>query len=199
MKSKAIQRQLRERHGGATDAQMLAAVCRSANGLSKFARAATSHDEFVIARIQERVDEVEAERPRAVFPVWDSRAFTPGLYGISEWGYLHTSRQILALSTFARLVGKLETAAMSLDPELRGGVRLLLGLALGRLTDTMASTCRWVVGTPERGGSFIAGANGGEKHMRWLADFAEANPLSGETGSWNNQLNWVVRVIKNLA
>ena len=198
MKAATIQRQLSSRRGGASDAQLLAVICRSADGRSKYARTPEDFDLGVRDLIASMSEEIALLRPEQPFPVWDSRAFVPGLYGVSEWGDMHTPRQILTLSTFADVIRDSCASLIESDPEFGKAVRLLLGLALGRLVDTSSSTCRWVPGTKARSGSFIASANGGEKHLRWITDFAESNPFSGETGSWRNQHGWVVRVIENL-
>ncbi len=198
MKASTIQKQLSEKDGGASSAQLLAVVCRTKDGKRKFARTPDDHDSYLSKNVTERQAEIESERIKALFPAWDSRAFTPGLYGISEWGHMHTPRQTLALATFARHVREVEEQVSDSRPPFRKAVRTFLGFVLGRSVDTMASTCRWVPGTVDRAGAFIAAANGGEKQLRWLTDFAEANPFSGETGSWSNHLGWVVRVIENL-
>ncbi len=198
MKSQLVQSQLSQRNGGADDAQLLAVVCRSADGREKFARGTTPADLKVHEDLRSMGKEIARRRPHEPFPVWDTRAFVPGIYGVTEWGYMHTPRQVMALSTFAECIEAAVKPVISKDPELGRAAHLLLGLTLGRLVDTSAATCRWVAGTAERGGSFIAAANGGEKHLRWITDFAESNPFSRETGSWNNHRGWIERVLENL-
>ena len=197
MKAASIQRQLFARLGGAADAQLLAVVIRSQDGQLKRARGTAAYDRNAIEELSRTAHELYDAQAAEPFPTWDTRAFTPGLYGIQYWKDIHTPRQFRSLLTFARLT-KASGGGIK-DVEFERAVLTCLALVVGRLVDTMASTCRWVPGTEKRGGSFIAAANGGENRMRWITDFVEANPFSGETGSWDNQLGWVLRVIENLS
>ena len=112
-------------------------------------------------------------------------------YGLDEWGKLFGKRQLLALTTFARLVGESHVAMEShgLDAEYRAAVSTYLGLAVDRLANQHNSLCRWHVGGEKLEGVFARQA----LPMVW--DFAEGNPLSGLTGDFRSAINWINAVV----
>ena len=68
-------------------------------------------------------------------------------YGIDTFGKLFNDRQLLALTTFARLVGEAHAAMQStgLDEEYASAVATYLGLTLSRYTDFACTIARWKV------------------------------------------------------
>ena len=83
-------------------------------------------------------------------PMPSRRNLTGGVitaFGFDEWGKLFNERQLLALTTFARLVGEAHTAMQrrGLDEEYAGAVATYLGLALTRYVDFACTVSRWKV------------------------------------------------------
>lgn len=90
MTSDQIQAQLSTRRSGADDAFLTSVILRSTEG-KKYR--AGNHEDITIARssaLKGYLDDENDSRPRQPFPTWNTRAFTPGLYGIREWGDMHT-------------------------------------------------------------------------------------------------------------
>lgn len=134
-----------------------------------------------------------------------------GLYGLTTWDKLFTSRQLVALTTFTDLVqeaiGKVKSDAVScgmvsddvgLDADGTGAeayaqaVGVYLALVADRMTDAHSSLASW---TPQRDtlrNTFARQA----LPMVW--DYAEANPFSNSAGNFSSGLAWVGKVIKNL-
>ena len=125
----------------------------------------------------------------------DPRALWTPPYGLTTFGDLFTSRQLVALSTFSDLVSQARERAR-LDALASGGrddrtgladggtgaaayaeaVAVFLGLAVGRSANYWSSLTAW-------GKDFIVQTFGRQAiPMAW--DHAEGNPFSASTGNW---------------
>ena len=152
-----------------------------------------------------------AWRPNLRFPV-DARAFTVCLYGFETWGDLFTERQLAALSAFSKAIEGLReeierAAAMSGfaadgTPLEEGGagakayseaVVTYLALVLSKCADYWSAICTWDASRDTFRNTFSRQA----VPMVW--DFAEANPFSGMTGSWQAMLEWVCKAVARCA
>ena len=99
-------------------------------------------------------------------------------YGLTEWGKLFNDRQLMFLTTLARLSGGAYTAMLGhgLDDEYAKGVATYLALAISRLSSEHSVMTRW---NPR--GEKAQGALGLQAFpMVW--DFAELNPWGGSVG-----------------
>ncbi len=102
-------------------------------------------------------------------------------FGIETFSDLYSRRQAEALAEFSRVVAALDA----------GGVKDALALAVGRVANAWTSVSRW-----HQSGEKVEGAFNGQKiPMVW--DFAEANPFSGATGSWNGAVEWIAKVVEH--
>ncbi|MDO8723492.1 MAG: DUF1156 domain-containing protein [Syntrophales bacterium] len=139
------------------------------------------------------------------------RNFQPPVYGMNNMGDLFTSRQLVALTTFADLVQKVRERVKSdaivaglpndhnpLSSGATGGaaygdaVGVYMGCGIGRAVDYWNSNATW-----EPGGGFVAHAFTRQAiPMVW--DFAESNPFSDSSGNWSATcMEWVERVVQN--
>jgi putative DNA methylase len=132
-------------------------------------------------------------------------------YGFNTIGDYFTDRQRLALSTFLNLIHKckanIESEAIEagfLDDKVKlhdGGVGALayseavsvyLAFALDKCADLWSSLVAW---TPQR--ETLRNTFARQLYpMTW--DFAEANPFSTSTGSWNQALIWITKSLLHL-
>ena len=128
-------------------------------------------------------------------------------YGLDVYGDLFTSRQLVALTVFSDLVfeviGRAKADALEagmfddghgLEALGNGAtayaeaVGTYLGMVVSGLSDRLSSICSWDSG----------GATWGTKMRNTFArqaipmswDFAEVNPFSGQSGSWENSLDY---------
>ena len=128
-------------------------------------------------------------------------------YGLTTFGDLFTPRQLVALTSFSDLVGEamqqvrrdaLE-AGLPADPTpLRDGgtgaaayaeaVGVYLGLVVSSLSDRMTTICTWDSGGPTWGTKTRNTFARQAIPMSW--DFAEVNPLSTQSGSLENSLDY---------
>jgi putative DNA methylase len=139
------------------------------------------------------------------------RNFQPPAYGMNNMGDLFTSRQLVALTTFADLVQEVRERVKSdaivaglpndhnpLSSGATGGaaygdaVGVYMGCGIGRAVDYWNSNATW-----EPGGGFVAHAFTRQAiPMVW--DFAESNPFSDSSGNWSATcMEWVERVVQN--
>lgn len=142
----------------------------------------------------------------------DPRNFWTVQYGLTTYGDLFTPRQLVALTTFSDLVQeareRIKTDALAAgrpdDGKLLadGGTGatayadaavVYLGFAVSSLSDRMSTICTWDAG----------GATWGTKTRNTFArqaipmswDFAEVNPLSSQSGSIANSIEYTTKGI----
>ena len=96
----------------------------------------------------------------------------------------------LSLQTLLRAGCDASTLA---DPSMRNVLIVLFALALGRQTDACSSLARWHTTGEKNTGTF------GRQALGMVWDFAEVNPFSGATGSWDGVIEWVARVCESQA
>ncbi len=132
-------------------------------------------------------------------------------YGLTTHAHLFTPRQLLALATFSDLVAEARervyrdalVAGLPEDPTplAQGGrgarayaeaVGVYLALAVDRLADYHSALCSWHTTGEKINHVFTRQA----LPMTW--DFAEANPFSGSTGSWEGMVGWVASALETL-
>lgn len=138
--------------------------------------------------------------------------FRIGNYGMSKWSDLFTSRQLIALTTFADLVQecsnrvKYDATIADLPNDdhrlvhngmgsaaYADAVSAYLAIAVSRATDYWGTGAIW-----EGGGGFIAHVfSRNALPMTW--DYPEANPFSDGSGSWDQTcLEWIERYLKTV-
>jgi putative DNA methylase len=140
--------------------------------------------------------------------VEDARAFTPCIYGLTEWRHLFSSRQLVALTTFSQLVNEAREVVrrdildLSVPDDERGldgggtgptayadAVRVYLSFALSKCADYWNTNTTWMPrGTV--GHLFARQAI----PMTW--DYPEANPLVDFHCAWNEATGWVSRSLE---
>ena len=147
--------------------------------------------------------------PEGELPLEDSANFWCTLYGLKRFADLFTPRQLVALTTFADLVGEARErirrdAVLAGLPDdgipLRDGgsgdkayaeaVGVYLGISCSRATDAWASQVSWRNGVEATRGTFARQA------LPMIWDFAEAHPFSSSCGNWDGAcLDWVSKAL----
>ncbi len=151
---------------------------------------------------------------RSASPAWKPELKVPTpchdvdrlpMYGMPTWGDAFTSRQLVALVTFADLVQEMRerVKADALATTIQGNdhsfgsigsayadaVATYLGLGVGRSANYWSSFTPWA-------GDFIV-QTFGRQAIRMVWDYAEGNPLSSSTGNWVGAMEWIEKVIGN--
>ncbi|MDV7904255.1 DUF1156 domain-containing protein [Pseudomonas aeruginosa] len=137
----------------------------------------------------------------------NTRDFKTPNYGLGKFGDLFTPRQLVALTTFSDLVQEV-IARVRVDALKAGmaddGVGLdhggvgatayaqaagvYLGFVVSSLSDRMSTICSWDAGGSTWGTKMRNTFSRQAIPMSW--DFAEVNPFSGQSGSWDNSLDY---------
>ncbi len=131
-------------------------------------------------------------------------------YGLTTWGDLFTNRQLVALTTFSDLVaearGRMERDAIAagladdgkgLDQGGAGArayaeaVGVYLSFVVSSQSDRMSTICTWDAGGPTWGTKTRNTFARQAIPMSW--DFAEVNPLSTQSGSFENSLDYTTK------
>jgi putative DNA methylase len=129
------------------------------------------------------------------------RWFSPPLYGLCNFEDLFTSRQKLALHTFATLVAQIHsevlndavTAGLQNDQvRLEDGgagatayadaITTVLGLCLGKMAQSNNILVRWFIDPRNGSGKAMPAFDRHAVPMVW--DFVETNPFGGSVGDW---------------
>lgn len=132
--------------------------------------------------------------PDEPLPPIGTLGFRVQRYGLTRWGDLFNTRQLLALLTFSGHVRLPETMVTEgMETGRAKAVATSLGLAVNHAADFGSSLTRWV-----SQGEFVANTFG-RKALPMIWDLAEVNPFSGSTGDWSGALDWIGRVIQHAA
>ncbi len=138
----------------------------------------------------------------------DARAFTPTLYGISEWSDLFTNRQLVALTTFSDLV--IDTKQKILNDAIAAGmsddkvgldaggtgaqayadaVTTYLAFVVDKVADYWSSIATWHQSGEKMRNTF------GRQAIAMTWDYAEANPFCTSSGNWMAMVDWTSKAI----
>lgn len=195
-----VRAQFANRHGGASDARLLAVVTTK-EGVNRRVRLATSTDEMVAtsAKLEiERRAEVQTSLslvPDEPLPYLRS-IFNIHLLGANRWGDLFAPRQALALTTLARLVnmvGNKQVAQGNENSDFITAIQTCLALAVDRVADRSSSLTRWDASSNNIGSTF------GRQALPIVWDFAEAGPFAQASGDWSGAAEWICKVIEHEA
>jgi putative DNA methylase len=122
------------------------------------------------------------------------RAFSIHKYGLTRWGDLFNARQQLALVTFADLVRRAhaEMLAHGADPEFAKAVATYLALGVDMTAAFCNTLARWE-NTSEAIKHLFS-----RQALPMLWDYAEVNPFSGSTGSWEAGTEYYLKALAHL-
>jgi putative DNA methylase len=156
---------------------------------------------------------------RSAEPTWhpegsfvqDARAFTPCIYGFSEWKQLFTPRQLIVLTTLSDVIkdvcarAKVDAQAAWPDNDVKsldgGGtgpsayadaIAVYLAFALSRVSDKSSSFAWWMAVAEKMAPTFSRPA------LAMVWDYAEMNPFCSVTSNFEASFGWVSKVINDL-
>jgi putative DNA methylase len=214
----SVRRQLKAQRGGASDALLFCVVTTRTDEQGRFYRLPSKRDLEVASRAQAELEnrmrrhKVELSLvPDEPLPPQGTLGFRVQLYGMEKWGDLFTPRQLLTLTTLARLVRevsqrmdqewtrepfKREKAGVGcgfgdniIREEIAGlaaAVQSILALNVNKVADYGSSLASWSSPASQETvrGTFSRQA----VSMVW--DFAEAYPFASSSGGWSHNLNY---------
>ena len=191
-----IRQQLKLRHGGTNDARMICVVTTRKGEQGRSYRIPTAQDVSVADAALDEIGRRKAKHPDNISLVPDEkiclneiRRISLPLYGMEAWGDMFTARQLLALTTVARLVSELGKREADSDGRVPFGVTAtLLAMVVDRLADSSSSSVTWTPGGEFQGHTFTRQA------LAFVSDFAEVNPWCDSSGNWSGAVAWVSKV-----
>jgi adenine-specific DNA methylase len=127
-------------------------------------------------------------------PTTYSKALAICLWGVESWEDLHSNRQYAVLSGFASEIKEVKNTFNRdnrFPKEYSSAILIYLSIILNRTAVQSTSYCAW-----KSSGEFIA-STFTNAQINMIFDFAECQPLSNKSGSFANQIDWVIRYINN--
>jgi putative DNA methylase len=194
--------QVRAQFQAGQDRRMMLAVAYKKDGESgTLFRPTRESDREIFQRAAAALAQAEAAHDDPFFPLVpdeplpeQSRGNNLGRYGVRTWGEVHNARQLLALTTFVNAIQDIYRGILTLGAteEMGKAISLYLTLALSRMSLRVSEASRWDT-TREN----VQGATAGHK-LPMLWDYAETNPLSGGSGSWESTYKWALPSIERV-
>jgi putative DNA methylase len=187
--SPRVQAQLKEKHGGTSDARMLAVVCvsKARQGRSyripndKDLHSAVAAESYLNAKLGSAVLDDLKEPLSPIRPSPNARGVSaPTRYGANSFKDLFASRQRLALLTFSEIIAKCDQSP---------SIKRLLAFALDKMAIQCNAHCRWKA----TGESLVDMFGRHAITMVW--DYAESVCLGFSTGGWSPVLEWLANAI----
>ncbi|WP_018214271.1 DUF1156 domain-containing protein [Desulfitobacterium hafniense] len=131
-----------------------------------------------------------AEYPDAALPN-NPRDFKTPNYGLVNFSDLFTARQLMTLTTFSELVSEAQKQVVvdGGSKEYSQAIAVYLSFVVSKQADRGSSICSWDISRDGLRNTF------GRQAIPMVWDFAEGNPFSGSSGSYDNMLDWVVKCV----
>jgi putative DNA methylase len=186
--AKAVRAQLAAKHGGASDAHLLAVYADNAG--SRVFRQPTKGDlrGVSLAKSYVRVNGMPQDEINPIRPYKNTRGLSAVTrIGIKRFANLYSPRQASTIQCLQRILARLPNSID--DNHLRSAVLATLNCAVSRFMFQNCSLSRWNAARSTIEGAF------GKQALQVVWDFAEVNPLSDGPGNWNGAVDWVLKVI----
>ena len=186
---------------GQMSARPTAVVTIGKEARGKSYRESTQGDAKVFRLAEKRLSEIAANGVDDLSLIPDEPlAYHPQYmlvreYGLDEWGKLFNARQLLSLTTFARLVGEAHAEMLrgGLDGEYAKGVATYLGLAVDKAADFGSALCRL---NAEGGRGVVDTFARQALPMVW--DYAESNPFCEQGAGWPSYIGRTAEALDDL-
>lgn len=122
------------------------------------------------------------------------RWFSPPAFGFTHFRDLFTPRQLVALTSFADLVGKAKAQAIADGlPRARAeALAVFLAFAVDKMADTNSHLCSWQVDPPRLRATF------GRQALPMTWDYAEASIFADAAGDFGRCVLSIAEVLENL-
>lgn len=115
-------------------------------------------------------------------------------FGFDTFGKLFNDRQLLTLTTFARLVGEAHSEILraGVDSEYAKAIATYLGLAVDRLADRSSTLCRWDASPKMEAISNTFG----RQALPMVWDYAEGVAFVDASGGFESCISWILMFLR---
>jgi adenine-specific DNA methylase len=199
MPVESVRRQIMSRNGGSRDSRLLCVVTVRSGSSGRDYRSPNDQDLIAVTKAEKELERRVLGHKGNLPLIPEGQLnhlrgfFNVVLYGISRWGDAFSPRQLLALTTLARLIPKAgELVGASHSGEFATAVQSCLALALGKQADSDSSLCAWRPTTEDIGHTF------GRQALPMVWDFVEGNIFSGATRDWLSAVNGALQAISSV-
>ena len=183
---------------GQLSARPTAVVTSKIGARGKSYREPTREDARVVSVAEQQLSEILDSEYAGVSLIPDEPlAYHPQYmlvreYGLDQWGKLFNTRQLLTLTTFAKLVKDthVEMLRVGMDAEYAKAVTTYLGISTSRLASEHSTLARWNPSGQKAQGAL------GLQALPMVWDFAELNPWGGSVGDANTAAELASSVIE---
>ncbi len=195
----AVRTQLSSRRGGTRDACPTVTIIQREGESGVSYRLPSLNDRMAAGLAETALHSISAGSPQDLpvvpnepLPPQGALGFRIQLYGMSEWGDLFTQRQLLTLSTFAKLIRSVAKESESLEED-RIWLSTILATSIGKLADYLCSLCIW------RTARSCVAHTFGRQALPITWDFGEMNPFAGSAGDWTEACRYLAMFIEHVS
>ncbi len=165
--------------------------------------------------LEDRIKEISRPEMESIAIPKEALGFRVREYGFTEFSDLFTNRQLTCLLAFVSAIQQVsneierdvQAKFETLDdvPLENGGsgsrayvdaICLMLGICLGKLTQSNNSLIRWYIDARNGTGQPLPAFDRHAIPMIW--DFTEVNPFGGSIGDWDNQVKTALRAFQSI-
>jgi adenine-specific DNA methylase len=166
-------------NGGLSE-RMLAVIVEGRN--SKDYRLPTEHEKNALTGVP------HIERPQEKMQRNSAGGDTFG-WGITEWGQMFSSRQLLVMQTLVKKLSEIKQES-GIENDYEKAVVTYLGILVNRISMNLTSFGLW-----KPSGEFLSSPFG-RQAIQMICDYPESQPFSESGGAGLNQLEWIKRYIE---
>lgn len=194
----SVQRQMRERRGGAIDARLITVVTIRRGEQGRFYRLPTQRDLKVVKKSLSQINKLNNENHQLLSLIPDEkislneiRRISVPIYGMTTWGDIYSPRQALSLIVLTQIIRRLgEKLTSDYEKNLAIAIQTCLGLIVDKVIQYNSSLCRWKASGENLVDTF------GRQAIPMVWDFAEANVMGGASGDFSALLEWVIKMLE---
>lgn len=134
----------------------------------------------------------EEWQPQQLMPL-GALGFRTQPYGLTRYGDLFTTRQLIALATFCETLQALQAELhKEKGKSYADAICTYLALVISKCSDYWSSICIW------HSSREIISHTFGRQAIPMTWDYAETNPFSNSTGNWTSMLKWLIKAVEKL-
>ena len=196
-----VKEQLKTRRGGANDARLTCVVSTEPNESQRNYRVGGERDlkgVCAAAKELEKRNERQASGlsivPDEPLPPAGSLGFRVQPYGMTTWADLFSSRQLLVLTTLARLVREVgqKLSESGAEGGFAAAVQTVLAQVVNKQADYNTSLCTWHYHNREKVNHTF-----GRQAIPVVWDFVEPVFFGSGAGSWPGLFDWTTQALEN--
>ncbi len=196
----SVQKQIKERNGGAADARLYCVVTTSSQQKGRLYRLPNVQDILALEKSYKYFNEFKNNNnlelsliPNEKLDVRGIRHTWAMVYGVENWGDCFNQRQSISLVCLIKMLKKSDSFFSNpTHKNLSLATYTCISLVIDKVIQYNSSLCRWKSSGENLVDTF------GRQALPMVWDFAEANIVGGSSGDFNSLLEWFIKVIETV-